>query len=189
MVVIHFLSADDRVRVMQIDGMDRRITYYTDVINQTELTYGSIQYLIAEGLNATAGTKIITNIKFEQAVFINAWKPSIKMQLIAHCYASPNAQCDSLTQYLNIGGRESVNGLLQDADTGLDRLYGNYTMRMWQQIFDTQIDSFLKSKKCSVHWVYTSNTGLITKEKANAYKNVDLYSLKEFKKLKDLFNN
>lgn len=189
LVIIHFLSAKDRVRVLQVDGMERRITYYTDVISQTERAYGSMQFLLAEGLNATVGAKIITNVNFGQAVFINAWKPSIKMQLVANCYASPNAQCDSLTQYLKIGGRESVDGLLQDIDSGLDRLYGNYAMRMWQQMIDYQIDSFLPAKKCPIHWVYTTNTGLITKEKANASQNVDLYSLKEFKKLKDLLNN
>ena len=189
LVVISFLSANDKNRVLQVDGMERRITYYSDVISQTEIAYGSVQYLLAEGLNATAGAKIITSFSFDEAVFLNAWKPSIKMQLITNCYASPSTQCDSLSKYLNIGGRESLDGLLQDVETGIDRLYGNYTMRMWQQMIDYRVDDFLPAKKCPVHWIYTSNTGLITKEKASASQNVDLYSLKEFKKVRDLFNN
>ena len=187
LAVISFLSKDDRNRAMQVDGMERRITYYSDVISQIEVEHGPIQNLVAEGLNATVGAKIITNFNFEQAVFLNAWKPSIKMQLVSNCYASPNKLCDSLSNYLNIGGRESIDGLLQDVETGIDRLYGNYAMRMWQQMIDYRMDDFLPAKNCPVKWIYTTNTGLMTIEKANASSTIDLYSLKEFKKLKTVF--
>ena len=189
LLVIGFIDADDRVRAMQVDGMERRVTYYADMITKAELAHGAIDQIVAEGLNCSVASQLLSNYTFQKATFINAWKPSMKLQLVNSCFSSASAKCDSLTHYIGLGGSEGVEDFFTNIETGVDRIYGNYTINTWRQIFDYDMTENLKQVTCPIQWTYTTNSGLMEKEKANASQNISLYSLKEFKKIKDLLNN
>lgn len=189
LVVIHYISAQDRARAIQVDKLNTRINYYSDIVNQTKAVYGQVDFVVGEGLNASVSARLLANFSFKHAWFINAWKPSLKMQMLNLCFTDPNAQCDSLLSYLKIGSTQNLTALLNNVDSGIDQLIGNYTTYMWQDIIDYRITESLVNNTVPIHWIYTNNTGLITKQQADANARIDLYTVEDFKRAKNLFNN
>lgn len=189
-VVVNFLSHRDLTRVQQLDKLENRLTYYSDVLNSLNVDSNSI--LIAEGLNSILALQLGLNYNQPKLWLVNAWYPSIKEVLSTSCYVGKEAQCDSLLSYLNISSRQDADELLASFFENIpDKQYGYFIRSTWAEVIDLNSRPLLEKYNKPISWIYTNNAGLIDeteflklKESTGKRKDVEYLSVKDFSKYK-----
>lgn len=197
LVVIHFLSSTNTTRLQHIDGIENRLNYYNTVLSSLE-TQHTISTLIAEGMNANLAIQLGFNFNKPDLILINSWHPTLRERLTTNCYIKQDNSCDSLLHYLSFSERVQVDSLLTSLSTmsSTDNIYGNHTLGKWRQFMNYTSEDILTMYPSNPKWIYTTNSGLLSKNEYTTLKNsrskrnnVYLLSKKEFLKKQSLFSN
>jgi len=196
-VVIHYLSSTNTTRVRHLDGLDNRLNYYNTVLSNIQVE-STINTLVAEGMNANIALQLGYNFNKPNLVLLNSWHPNLRERLTTTCYSLQDFSCDSLLNYLSFTDRFQVDNLIADLSnkSSTDNLYGNYTLGIWRDFMNYTNEELLKMYPTNPRWIYTSNSGLLSKneylqllESNGKRKDVYLLSKKEFIKKQSLFSN
>ncbi len=195
--VLMFPNYNNVLRLQQTDKLEYRLTYYTNAISNIIETYGPISKIISEGDNSNLSILIGANFKNPKLTFINSWYPNIKEIIIDKVYNNPSSQTDSLLSYLHFSDRSTIDVLIgQDLNKGVDNKYGYFTLSNWKDFLTYENNDLIKNYPNTLDWIYTNNTGLVTKNEVEKLKtslskraNTQLFTLKEFYKNKNIFSN
>jgi len=161
---ISYLGEGNRIRQQQLDNLQNRTTFYSDQLTLlTTLETDSIT-LLAEGLNANITSGMVHAMRIKKYVMLNPYSPTLRDVLTTTCYAQPSADCDSLIQFMQFGHRFAIDSVFVEiSNPSRDNQYGRYTTSYWKDILPLQSAPQTALYKGSVHYLFTTNSGLAPK--------------------------
>jgi hypothetical protein len=186
-VLLPYLSNDNALRQKQLDNLQNRKDYYSELLQQLIVDSTSHVTIVAEGLNANLISHIAFAYPIDHIVLINPFKPDIEQCFISNCFNAGNTTtCDSLLQHFQLNNLVELEKLLQNLqENNIDEQLGLYTLSFWNDIYRYTCNPRSNKYERKLSYIYTSNSGLALPQ--DSINTINVHGF--YKRLKKVINN